>query len=188
MPFLTESLLAIDIKSWLFIKLPIALAAYWLVWMVYARTIHPLAKIPGPFWASISRIWFQRRMYMGDYEVVMRALHVKYGSIVRIAPDEVAVSDPSAIPKIYPIQRPLMKTTWYSPWRPATLDSQPDLFTQTDEKAHAAYRRIVGGVYSLSNIIKNEKELDKTLSLFLERMGGFADRKETFDFGLWLEM
>jgi hypothetical protein len=128
------------------------------------------------------------RMHYGDYEIAMRALHAKYGSIVRIAPDEVAVSDPAAIPKIYPIQRPLEKTNWYHPWRPVGMGSQPDLFTQTNEKAHAAYRRIVGGVYSLSNILKNEQELDSTLVLFLERLDGFADRKETFDFGLWLEM
>lgn len=127
-------------------------------------------------------------MHTGDYEIAMRALHAQYGSIVRIAPDEVAVSDPTAIPKIYPIQRPLEKTDWYLPWRPVGLGSQPDLFTQTNEKAHTAYRRIVGGVYSTSNILKNEAELDSTLLLFLERLNGFADRKEAFDFGLWLEM
>lgn len=74
------------------------------------------------------------------------------------------------------------------PWRPKGLGSQPDLFTQTDERAHAAYRRIVGGVYSLSSILKSEAMLDEMLELFMQRLGGFAERGEAFDFGLWLEM
>jgi hypothetical protein len=40
----------------------------------------------------------------------------------------------------------------------------------------------------LSNILKSEAELDKTVTLFIERLGEFADKQEAFDFGLWLEM
>jgi hypothetical protein len=126
--------------------------------------------------------------HKGDIEIVERVLHKKYGPIIRIAPDEIVTTDTTAIPYIYPVQKPLEKTDWYRPWRPQGLNSQPDLFTQTNEKAHAAYRRIVGGVYSLSSILKNEPGLDETLELFLERLGSFADSNEAFDFGLWLEM
>jgi hypothetical protein len=51
------------------------LLAYWLLWIVYARTFHPLAKIPGPLWASTSRTWLMYRMYLGDLEIHQRALH-----------------------------------------------------------------------------------------------------------------
>jgi hypothetical protein len=51
------------------------LLAYWLLWIVYARTFHPLAKIPGPLWASTSRTWLMYRMYLGDLETHQRALH-----------------------------------------------------------------------------------------------------------------
>jgi hypothetical protein len=126
--------------------------------------------------------------HKGDIEIVERVLHKKYGPIVRIAPDQIVTSDTMAIPYIYPVQKPLEKTDWYKPLRPRGLNSQPDLFTQTNEKAHAAYRRIVGGVYSLSSILKNEPGLDKTLELFLARLDSFADSNEAFDFGIWLEM
>lgn len=167
---------------------PILFLIYYLLWVVYARTFHPLAKIPGPFWPSISQTWLMWRHQKGDIEYHQRALHKRYGPIIRIGPDQVAVADPIAIPLIYPTQNPLKKTDWYRPWRPQGLDSQLDLFTQTDEKAHAAYRRIVGGVYSLRSILKSEKELDQTLGIFLERLGRFADSGKEFDFGLWLEM
>jgi hypothetical protein len=49
--------------------------SYWLLWMTYARTIHPLAKIPGPLWPAVSRTWLMYRMYLGDLETHQRALH-----------------------------------------------------------------------------------------------------------------
>lgn len=188
MGLLSDILILNNLRILLAIYFPIFIAVYWLVWTVYARTLHPLAKIPGPFWPSISRTWLMYHHHKGDIEIVERALHERYGQIIRLAPDEVAVADPKAIPQIYSVQKPLKKTGWYHPWRPQGLDSQPDLFTQTDEKAHSAYRRIVGGVYSLSSILKSEPGLDATLGLFLERLGSFADSNEEFDFGFWLEM
>jgi hypothetical protein len=170
------------------IILPLIASIYWVLWVVYARNFHPLARVPGPFWASISRIWLMYRSYVGDVEMHQRILHQKYGPIIRIAHDEVAVSDPEAIQRIYPMQNSPEKTNWYHAWRPMGLPGQPDLFTQTNERAHSAYRRVVGGVYSLSNILKSEKKLDATLETFLERVKGFAEREEAFDFGLWLEM
>jgi hypothetical protein len=174
--------------TWLTSYAPILAVLYFTLWVVYARTLHPLARVPGPFWPSISRTWLMWHHHKGDIEIVERILHEKYGQIIRIAPDEVVVADPKYIPQIYPIQQPLQKTDWYKPWRPQGLDSQPDLFTQTDEKAHSAYRRIVGGVYSFSSIAKNERGMDSMLQLFMKRLGTFADNNEAFDFGLWLEM
>jgi hypothetical protein len=31
--------------------------AYWFAWIVYCRTWHPLARIPGPLWPAVSRTW-----------------------------------------------------------------------------------------------------------------------------------
>ncbi|KAI4954248.1 hypothetical protein J4E91_001958 [Alternaria rosae] len=188
MTLLSDVLLGAHLRSVLLIYLPTSFVAYYLIWTIYTRTLHPLAKIPGPFWASVSRTWLMWHHHKGDIEIVERVLHQKYGPIIRIAPDEVVTTDTTAIPHIYPVQKALEKTDWYNPWRPSGLNSQPDLFTQTNEKAHTAYRRIVGGVYSLSSILKNEPNLDATLELFLERLGSFADGNEAFDFGLWLEM
>lgn len=48
---------------------------YWLLWIIYARTMHPLAGIPGPLWPAVSRTWLMYRMYLGDLEIHQRALH-----------------------------------------------------------------------------------------------------------------
>lgn len=113
--------------------------------------------------------------------------NIEYGPIVRIAPDEVSSSDPEAIPKIYPIQRPLEKTDWYLTYRPVALGGI-DAFTDDNEKHHTATRKIVGSAYTLTSMLKNEGPLDDVVNLFMEKLGEFADQQTAFNFGEWLEM
>jgi cytochrome P450 len=112
----------------------------------------------------------------------------RYGPLVRIAPNELSYSKPDGVPVIYRLSRPLEKTDWYWTWKGAGLKSQIDMFTITNEKKHTAYRRVVGTVYSLSNILKNEKKMDENVQLLLDRLDGFVERREDVDLGLWLEM
>lgn len=73
-------------RTWLTVILPVCYATYCLGWIVYARTLHPLAKIPGPFWPSVSRTWVMYRAYIGDLEIEQRRLHEEYGPLLRVAP------------------------------------------------------------------------------------------------------
>jgi hypothetical protein len=89
---------------------PLVLAAYVLLVTAYARLVRLLKHIPGPFWASVTRLWMIHHVFRGDMDVVQRALHQKYGPLVRISPNEVACADPEAIRKIYPMSKPLEKS------------------------------------------------------------------------------
>jgi hypothetical protein len=51
---------------------------YWTCWILYARTIHPLVKVPGPLWPAVSRTWLMYRMYQGDLEIHMRVMHDRF--------------------------------------------------------------------------------------------------------------
>lgn len=76
--------------GWLLVVLPVVSA---LGWIVYARTLHPLAGIPGPWLATWSRLWYMKKIWTEDVEIDERALHEKHGSLVRIAYDEVSCSE-----------------------------------------------------------------------------------------------
>ncbi|KAF2472740.1 cytochrome P450, partial [Lindgomyces ingoldianus] len=128
------------------------------------------------------------RAYAGDMEIVQRALHQRYGSLVRIAPNEVSVSDPAAIPKIFRTQRPLQKTDYYLVYRNTDITKQPDMFTSIDEVEHANYRKIVNPIYLMSSVLKSEDAIDECTTLFLKRLGEHADQRREIDFGEWLEM
>lgn len=113
---------------------------------------------------------------------------LRYGPLIRIAPNELSYSKPDGVPVIYRLNRPLEKTDWYHAWKGAGLKSQIDMFTITNEKRHTAYRRVVGAVYSLTSILKNEVLMDQNVTMLLDRLDGFVERKEKVDLGLWLEM
>lgn len=65
---------------------PLTLVA---LYVVYQRLLSPFSRIPGPFWASLSRLWLAWHAYKGDVHAVTVRLHEKYGKVVRIAPSEV---------------------------------------------------------------------------------------------------
>ena len=181
-------LLGVPLSTWAFTIFPPLFIVYWIVWIVYCRTIHPLASIPGPFWPSVSRTWLMYHTYKGKLEVAERHLHARYGPIVRIAHDEISTSEVSAIPKIYPTQQPLPKTDFYPTYRPIGISHRPDTFTVTDEVEHANHRRIVNPVYKMGSILKNESAMDECLNWLIKRLGEHADRREVMDIGHWLEM
>lgn len=97
----------------------VGFVGYWIVWIIYARCFHPLAKYPGPFLASISRSWIMMQVIRAKAEKTQQDLHAKFGKliltpfleshltfpgpVIRIAPNEVAIADPQAIKTIYSI-------------------------------------------------------------------------------------
>lgn len=63
------------------VLVPIILLVSSLAWIVYARCFHPLAKYPGPFFASITRLWHIINVAQGSSDKTQRQLHEKYGNI-----------------------------------------------------------------------------------------------------------
>jgi len=167
--------------------LPFALVAYALLWTAYTRLLHPLKHVPGPFWASVTQLWMIRHVMRGDMDVVQRSLHQRYGPLIRISPNEVACADPEAIRKIYPMSRPLNKSSFYTIWYNKALSKYPDNFSNTNERLHSERRRIVNNVYSMSTVLSLEPYIDNCSALFVKRMGEFADSGAVVDLGDWLQ-
>ncbi|CBF77081.1 protein CYP675A1 [Aspergillus nidulans FGSC A4] len=161
--------------------------AYCIMWITYTRWFHPLAQFPGPFWASVSRIWTVLHVLPGNAEKTQRKLHEKYGPIVRIAPDELITSDPAAVKTLYGVKSGTLKTDFYLAFRPPWARF-PDHFSAIGGKQHADRRRIVSAVYSMSSILQSEQYVDACIDLWEEKLGEMADRKESFDLWLWTRM
>lgn len=83
MAIFPEAVLGLSVSTWLFKIGPLVAVAYTVLWIVYAVTLHPLAKVPGPFWASVTRLWYMFKVHQGHFDQVQRALHKKYGPVVR---------------------------------------------------------------------------------------------------------
>lgn len=80
-------------------------------YVIYFRYATSLRKVPGPFFASFTRLWKLRKTLKGDFERTNIDLHRRYGElqraqqnettltlysgpIVRIGPNEVSIDDP----------------------------------------------------------------------------------------------
>ncbi|KAL7764213.1 hypothetical protein ACKLNR_005358 [Fusarium oxysporum f. sp. zingiberi] len=69
-----------------------------LLWRLYND---PLDHIPGPLIAQFTPTWLWWLTWTGVECRVVDGLHKKYGPVVRIAPNEVDMSDGAALNLIY---------------------------------------------------------------------------------------
>jgi hypothetical protein len=63
-------------------------------YIIYQRRFSPLAKVPGPFLASFTNLWWLRTVLRQHQHLDSLALHEKYGPLVRIGANHVYVSLP----------------------------------------------------------------------------------------------
>ncbi|KAK5653086.1 hypothetical protein OQA88_9373 [Cercophora sp. LCS_1] len=89
--------------------LALAAAAVTALWtaclVVYRIFFHPLASVPGPTLAAATRLYafYFNIVKGGTFYLEIERLHKVYGPVVRIAPNEIHLSDPSNYDTIYAI-------------------------------------------------------------------------------------
>jgi hypothetical protein len=83
----------------------LCLAVAFLVLLSYIRAAlgKGVRTLPGPFWARFSGLYRLSLVYKGNGPEQYRKLHKRYGSIVRVGPNHVSISDVAMIPVIYGI-------------------------------------------------------------------------------------
>lgn len=88
----------------------------------WRRFFSPLQSIPGPFWASVTRLWHFKIIIDGNQNEQVKWLHEKHGKFVRVAPKEVSVTHPDAVKKL--LLQPLHKV--YTLYRDFPDDDDDD--------------------------------------------------------------
>jgi hypothetical protein len=99
-----EELFQFLLQHWL----PVAATAV-LAWLAKNRFNNGLNKIPGPFLASLTDWWRVWDVYGQRPEVTHRALHKKYGDVVRLGPNNLSFADPKALKTIYGLNKGFLK-------------------------------------------------------------------------------
>ncbi|KAK2608925.1 hypothetical protein QQS21_002501 [Conoideocrella luteorostrata] len=74
---------------------------YFFLRFLYALTLHPLAKYPGPFLAKFSNAYGAYYAWKGDAHIDMWRMHEKYGDFVRHMPDTVFIRSAEGLQAIY---------------------------------------------------------------------------------------
>lgn len=104
---LSDLLLAELLQPWTVVGCGLVLILTVAAWR---RSFSPLKNIPGPFWASITRLWYLKIIIAGKQNEDLKRAHEKHGQFVRMAPNEVSVTHPDAVKKLYlqPLQKVLL--------------------------------------------------------------------------------
>lgn len=63
--------------------------------------LSPLRKVPGPSLNRVTSLVLKYHEFTANRTKYIHALHLKYGPVVRIAPNEVAFSSLAAVKEIY---------------------------------------------------------------------------------------
>lgn len=101
---ITDHILRLLSQHWLLVS-----GTALLLWLVKNRYQNGLNKYPGPFLASITDWWRFLDVYGRRPELTHRALHRKYGDVVRLGPNTLSFSDPSALKSIYGLNKGFIK-------------------------------------------------------------------------------
>ncbi|KAI1375397.1 putative benzoate 4-monooxygenase cytochrome P450 [Hypoxylon crocopeplum] len=154
------------------------------------RTWWPLRHIPGPLFAKITnlqRVWWVKT---GRAHLIHEQIHQKYGEVVRIGPNMVSISNPEAIPTVYPMRPGFPKSDFYATLRPYTPDHGTLLavFNTQDEQVHKRIKNPIAPLYSLSNVVLFEGLIDEVLECLEEQLDNrFSQTGATLNLGDWLQ-
>lgn len=108
------------------ILIPVLLCLY----VIYYRCFHPLARYPGPFFASFTNLWKVYQLSTLRMPEKLRQMHEKYGDVVRVGPNDVSFNTRNAVSTIYKAGRSLPKTGFYDGF----TTFNPNLFGTRDDE------------------------------------------------------
>ncbi|KAI6349330.1 hypothetical protein MCOR25_010676 [Pyricularia grisea] len=156
---------------------------------LYRRYASPLRKYPGPFLASVSRLWKVISTASSQTQFDHIELHEKYGSIVRIAPDEVSLASPEAARLLLSAGKGFTKTDFYSVFPPP---ENPDVFTEVREDVHARLKKVANVPYSMAAMQQLSPFIDDSIQALAHKLDSIADAPTDdrdgprMDLGMWL--
>ncbi|KAF7308195.1 Peroxisomal hydratase-dehydrogenase-epimerase [Mycena chlorophos] len=132
---------------------------------------HPLANIPGPFWARVSKYWSLGVLLTGEKHVMMKRLHEQYGDVVRVGPNEVSIAHVDGIRNVFGTSG-FQKGPFYDTWSDPTLPTKALLNLRGD--AHANRRRIWNRGMNTEGLKGFEHVLAKRLVILLSQFDKIA--------------
>ncbi|KAH7371599.1 cytochrome P450 [Cadophora sp. MPI-SDFR-AT-0126] len=162
--------------------------SFCLVSFFYRIITSPLRKIPGPWYASLTHLVLKKHVILGRRVFYIDELHQKYGSIVRIGPNEIDICDPQMFKEVHRIGSGFLKDPWYQTFRhgPGGIH---DVFSMIDPKEHAERRRLFAPLWTNSALHEHWGAMvQKKAKLAVSRIKRDALQQEADIFKWWTFM
>ncbi|KAI1079575.1 cytochrome P450 [Whalleya microplaca] len=153
------------------------------IYVVYQCIFSPLARIPGPFIAKFTTLYYPYFAKRGRLHRDLVELHRKYGKVVRVAPNMLSVGDPMAFREIYRAGNRFYKAKSYSVFN---ANRPFDLAGQRNAKIHSEQRKLVARAYSMDSMVYLEPHVDSVINTLVDRLVESTD--PLVDLGHWLQL
>ncbi|KAG5803877.1 hypothetical protein H9Q74_011296 [Fusarium xylarioides] len=135
------------------------------------RTWYRLSHVPGPFWAGFSKAWMVRQSFKGIQPYAIQQANEKYGSLVRIGPNELATDDPKLLKRMMSSRSAYTRGPWYNALR--FEPGKDNLFSMRDDDAHTKLRNKMAAGYSG----KENESLERTIDEHIAKLINLLETK-----------
>lgn len=135
--------------------------------VAYRSYLHPLAGVPGPFICRISSLWTYWHSYIGDECTLISELHAQYGPVIRIAPNEVCISDGTALNPIYSEKGGFLKAPPYANF---DFEGHATIFSAISPAYRAVRSKAVLPMFSTTSIRNGNDAIEGCVNRFVARM------------------
>ncbi|OJZ92917.1 hypothetical protein ASPFODRAFT_178342 [Aspergillus luchuensis CBS 106.47] len=155
---------------------------------IYNSLWHPLKSYPGPFLAVTSRVPITYITFTGRKTVWLHSLHLKYGPVVRVAPNELSYMSQEALNDIYGRAESKENLRNDDIFYTAFEGDKSTIMT-TDEASHARLRRTYAQFFARQNLENFEPLFNRYSNLLVQRIRDTkqagVDIIELFSFALF---
>ncbi|GAW24068.1 hypothetical protein ANO14919_136480 [Xylariales sp. No.14919] len=161
---------------------------YTIALIIYNRFFHPLRKIPGPFWCSVSWLPWYKYWFSGYMHRHVLRLHEEYGPVVRLGPSEVSFIDGAAWKDIYSLKRCRQIERDPKSFPALTPNgARFDLLTYSPSD-HAKYRKILNPSFSEKATKEYEPTIHQDTDTFIKKLSGkLQDSDLKINLTQWLQ-
>ncbi|PGH29985.1 hypothetical protein GX50_07258 [[Emmonsia] crescens] len=154
---------------------------------IYNVFFHPLRSFPGPTSHAMSQIPYIHKTLRGTLEFDILDLHKTYGDVVRIAPNELAISSPEAWKDILGNrtrgEKELEK--FWQFYRPAEAKKETSIINAGREQ-HSRLRRQISHGFSDKSMREQEPLITQHIDLLMKRLNELGEGgSKTFDLTEW---
>ncbi|EMC91356.1 hypothetical protein BAUCODRAFT_117766 [Baudoinia panamericana UAMH 10762] len=135
--------------------------------IVYRTSLDSLHAIPGPLICKLTSLWTYYHSYFGDESTRIDELHKRYGPIVRIAPNEVIISDGAALAPIYVEKGGFSKAPCYANF---DIEGHATIFSTQNPEYRSVRSKAVVPLFSMTSIREGQSAIESCVDRFIARL------------------
>lgn len=167
--------------------LGIGIVLYTIALSIYRLYFHPLARFPGPIACRISAIPSVIWTLKGRLPMETKLLHDKYGSIIRLSPNELSFNSVRAWTDVYGhrVGRPDLNK---DPIHVGAVDPMPGVSTisMADRATHARQKKALSYGFSKQALWSQEEIVNGFVTKLMNIFHGYEKSGEAFDIVKWM--